>query len=304
MTYKFYTADVFTNTVFGGAQIAVIPEADGLDDKTMQLLAREFNLSETVFGLPATTQGCDYKLRIFSPTREVDFAGHALIASSFILARTGCLRLNGTRSPFKLELNDSLIHVNVDRDDNNEPYFVQFSTSVKPHIDKYVPEREELAEILSLHPNELGCKKYRVLLSIANSNYLMVPVQRLGCVRNAVFDLKAWSRSSAPAMMAQRIFLFTNKTENKQANFHARLLGPDIGVQEDLPLGAAIPAFTAYLCEHKHIARGTHTYVAERGLAATRQSLLSVEMDNKGHETITFRVGGPAVMASSGTINI
>ena len=301
MKFDFYTADVFTKDIFNGAQIAVIPDADGLNERHMQLIAREFNLSETVFGFPGT--GCDIRLRIFSPEEEVPFAGQALIASSYVLAKTGRLRLIGDRTSFKLGLNDDVIHINIDRD-NNGPSFVQFSTTVTPHIDEYVPERSELADILSLQPGDMGCMKYRTLLSIANRNYLVVPVKSFECVRKAVFDLKAWGRSSAPAMMAQRIFLFTNKGESRQADFHARLLGPDIGINEDLPIGAAIPAFTAYLCTHPHLSRGTHTYVAERGLKSTRQSLLSVEMDNKGEETITLRVGGPAVTVCSGTIDI
>jgi trans-2,3-dihydro-3-hydroxyanthranilate isomerase len=303
MTYKFYTADVFTDTVFGGAQIAVIPEADGLDDKTMQLLAREFNLSETVFGLPATTQGCDYKLRIFSPAKETGFAGHALMAAAYILAKTGRLRIDAERRTFKLELNDGPVTVNIDSK-NNQPVFVQFSTVMAPHIDEYVPDYPELADVLSLQATDLGCMKYRVLLSLSGSNYLVVPVKNFSCVRKALFDTKAWNRSSAPAMMVEKLLLFTNKAEDRQADFHARLLGPDIGVNEDPPVGAAIPAFSAYLCAHTHIMPGTHAYVAERGLKATRHSLLSVEMDNKRAETLTLRVGGPAVIVSSGTVNI
>lgn len=303
MAYEFHTVDVFTRERFSGAQIAVVPEADGLDGKSMQLLAREFNLSESVFALPASDGDSNGRLRIFTPKGEIDFAGQALLAAVHVMAKAGVLPLNGRRNHFAFELNNGSVNITVDREDD-ESVFVQFSTTVKSRIDEYVPEHEELAEILSLTVKDIGCMKYRVLHSIAGINYLMVPIRRFECVRRAVFDLKAWGRSSVPAMMVQSIVLFTNHAEDRTADFHVRLMGPDIGVREDPPIGAAIPAFTAYLCAHKHLARGTHTYVAERGLKSTRQSLLSVEMDHNGEEVIPLRVGGPAVMVSSGVINI
>src|SRR4051795_13220195 len=90
MNYRFYTCDVFTDTRFGGNQLAVLPEAQGLSDRQMQQIAREFNFSESTFVLPAE-QGHDRRVRIFTPTAEIPFAGHPNVGTAFTLAATGAL---------------------------------------------------------------------------------------------------------------------------------------------------------------------------------------------------------------------
>ncbi|MDH3789840.1 MAG: PhzF family phenazine biosynthesis isomerase, partial [Xanthomonadales bacterium] len=90
MKLEFYTCDVFTRNRFGGNPLAVIPDARGLSSRQMQQIAREFNYSETTFVLPPE-QGHDRKVRIFTPAREVPFAGHPNIGTAFTLAATGLL---------------------------------------------------------------------------------------------------------------------------------------------------------------------------------------------------------------------
>ena len=105
----------------------------------------------------------------------------------------------------------------------------------------------------------------------------------------------------APSMLAREIALFCSGAHAK-ADFHIRLLGPDIGKDEDPPIGAFVPSFAAYLCAHDHIRIGTYPFTAERGNPQARLSLLDVEMDNKGEETLTVRVGGSAVTMSQGVL--
>jgi trans-2,3-dihydro-3-hydroxyanthranilate isomerase len=90
---KFYQADVFTNTVFGGNPVAVVPEAAGLADREMQKIAREMNLSETVFVLPPSVPGADVRLRFFTPLQEIAFAGHPVLGAFYILAHIGVITL-------------------------------------------------------------------------------------------------------------------------------------------------------------------------------------------------------------------
>ena len=85
MNYKFYTCDVFTRDRFGGNPLAVLPQAEGLSSRQMQQIAREFNYSETTFVFPAQ-EGNTRKVRIFTPAREVPFAGHPNIGTAFVLA--------------------------------------------------------------------------------------------------------------------------------------------------------------------------------------------------------------------------
>ena len=90
MKYHYFICDVFTEQRFGGNQLAVLPDAETLSEWQMQQIAREFNFSETAFVLPAET-GHTRKVRIFTPTTEIPFAGHPNIGTAFVLAETGAL---------------------------------------------------------------------------------------------------------------------------------------------------------------------------------------------------------------------
>ena len=95
MRHRFVTADVFTRELFGGNPLAVLPDARGLDAALMQKIAREFNFSETVFVLPPDEPAHTRKLRIFTPTAEIPFAGHPNVGTAFVLAATGALAARG-----------------------------------------------------------------------------------------------------------------------------------------------------------------------------------------------------------------
>jgi trans-2,3-dihydro-3-hydroxyanthranilate isomerase len=303
MQYKYYIADVFTNTPFSGAQIAVFPNADGLDKSNMQLLARELNLSETAFAFSPTNGSGKRRMRIFTPHAEIDFSGHPIIAVGHVLASIGEIKLEQKHTPLKLEQNIGVFDVNITQKDG-QPELIQFAMETKPMIDRFVPKEEQIAEVLSLIEEDIDNKKFNPLLAYSDQPYLIVPVKTYSAVRAAKFNFTAWSRSMAPACMANEILLFSTQTDVRESNFHARLLGPNIGIHEDPPIASAMPAFSAYLCAHDHIKQGTHTFVIDRGSMDKRKSVLNIEMDNKLEETLTIRVGGPAIITGEGGLLI
>ena len=303
MKIKYYIADVFTKQLFNGAQIAVIPNADGLSETTMKLLARELNLSETVFVLHPENADNTRKMRIFTPKKELDFAGHPIIATAFVLGLCGDLGLNQTITPIILEQNAGPVEVNITAD-NGKPTFVQFSRKVTSIVDRFAPTDEELASFLGLKQSELDHKKYSPRLVSCGFPYLIVPVWNYESVRKAKFNMAAWSQSIAPQTAAQEILLFAPKTPFPDADFNARLLGPHIGAYDDPPIGTAMPAFASYLCSFEHTQKGTHVFAVDRGDANSRRSVLNIEMDNKGQEQLPLRVGGEAVLFAQGTIEL
>lgn len=303
MKYNYYIADVFTKQIFSGAQIAVFPNAEGLSKQQMQLVARELNLSETVFVFHPDKQITSRVMRIFSPLGEIDFAGHPIIATAYVLAHCGDIQLNGAVTPMVFEQNTGPVNVNISAEDG-KPSFVQFTRKVSSIIDRFTPSDEELASFLSLQPSEFDHKKYYARLVSCGVPYLIVPVWRYESVRTAKFNYAAWSQSIAPQTAAQEILLFSPKTPYADADFNARLLGPRIGIQDDPPVGSAMPAFASYLCSFDFMQKGTYTFTVDRGEQSNRRSVLNLEMDHKGEGMLTIRVGGAAVMVVEGVMDI
>ncbi|MDD1640799.1 MAG: PhzF family phenazine biosynthesis protein, partial [Methylococcaceae bacterium] len=255
MNYTYYIADVFTRQIFNGAQIAVFPNAEGLSDEHMRLLARELNLTETVFVFHPDNDSSTHKMRIFSPLGEIDFAGHPIIATAYVLGSCGDIKLTEAVTHLVFEQNVGPIDVNISAN-QGKPYFVQFSRKISSIVDRFAPTDEELASFLSIQQSELDHKKYSPRLVSCGVPYLIVPVWSYESVRHAKFNYSAWSQSIAPQTAAQEILLFAPKTPFVDSDFNARLLGPRIGIHEDPPIGSAMPAFASYLCSFEHTRKG------------------------------------------------
>ena len=303
MKYAYYIADVFTDRIFNGAQIAVFPFADGLNAEKMALIARELNLSETVFIFHRPNDGNLRRMRIFSPLGEIHFGGHPIIAAAYVLAQCGDIALHEPLTQLIFEQNVGPIEVNISCRDG-QPELVQFSRSVSAIVDRFAPSDEELAQFLGLQIADLDHKKYSPRLVSCGYPYLVVPVWNYESVRKARFNHAAWAQSAAPQTAAQEILLFAPKSPTPAADFHARLLGPNLALHDDPPVGSAMPAFCCYLCSFEHTRKGTHAFTVERGTQDSRQSLIQLEMDHKQQEKLTVRVGGKAVLFAQGEIDL
>lgn len=304
MEYQYYMADVFTDTVFSGAQVAVFPDARGLSKAQMAVLARELNLSESVFVVPAESSEVTRRIYTFTPRAELDFAGHPIIATAFILASCGEIELTEKNTSIILEQNFGTIEVNISSD-KDQVKFIQFTfaSELSSIVDRFAPTDIELADILSIEHNQIDNKNYSARLVFCGAPYLVVPVFNYETIREAKFNFNAWSQSNAPQTTAQEIMLFSSlKNPYQDVDFNVRLVGPKIGVNEDPPVGSAMPAFTSYLCSHDHIREGTYTFRVDRGDKQNRRSVLDVEMDKKDQQLQTLRIGGAAVMVAQGSI--
>jgi len=304
MTLNYYIADVFTHELFSGAQIAVFPQADKLNPVQMEIIAKEMNLSETVFVSNPNNDKLSRRMRVFSPTMgEIDFAGHPVIAAAFVLGESGEITLAEGVTSLTFTQNSGDVDVNVSAHDGKVS-FVQFGTKVSSVIDRFTPSIAEIADLLSISPDDIDHKKYSTRLVSCGFPYLVVPVWNYEAVRNAKFNFNSWSLSAAPQTAAQEILLFSAKTPFKDANFNARLLGPNIGINDDPPVGSAMPAFASYLCSFDFTQQGTHTFAVDRGDDKNRRSVINIEMDNKVQGELALRIGGEAVMVAEGKMHI
>lgn len=301
MAIKYYTVDVFTKNRFEGAQIAVVPEAEGLTEAQMLQIAGEFNLWRTVFvtqanfGVP--------KLRIFNQSREFEFGGHPTIAAIYCLAKTGVIKLSEGQNDFLLEEAHGKVPCSVLVKDG-EPIFNQFETSARPEYDKFTPSADELGEMLSIDSYHFNVNGFTPMLVATQIPYLIVPVDSFESLKAARFNYDAWARSTAPATCANAILLFSGKNALSNSDFHCRLVGPVFGIHEDPPVGAAMPAFAGYLNQFPVYSELPVGFVAERGAHQGRKSFLHIEMLESLDGEIKVKMGGHAVLATEGKLLI
>ncbi|MCX8048504.1 MAG: PhzF family phenazine biosynthesis protein [Methylohalobius sp.] len=286
----FYIADAFTDQPFDGAQVAVFPAADALSDEKKQILASEINLPLSVFLAPA--EG-GYKARFFTPHRELPFAAQGLVAAGFVLARLG------TQEETWIETKEGKVLLRfLHREGQLER--VALTLTAYPIVEAFAPPIEELAAMLGLKTLHFEIKRYYPKIAACGRPFLIVPLKSQQLVRQARFDYSAWAGSAAPMTAAQEILLFSARTQAPEADFHARLVGPDIGPKDDPPIGEAIPAFCAYLASFPELRHGTYAFTVERGSKESRRSLLYLEMDHKGQDRLEMRIGGQAAISGVG----
>ncbi len=300
MELEYFAVDAFTREPFHGAQIAVVPDAGSLSTRQMQQISAELKLDETVFLTRCDADGVS--LRVFAGSAETSVFGAPLIAVGHLLGANRLLELQSGMNDLQVSNGMELAQLGL-LVSNGELQRVQYALQVTPRVDRFVPARSELAAFLSLSVDDLdSAEKFRPLLVACPDPYLVVGLKSLTVLRQARFDYSSWSLSSAPSMLAQEVLLVSTECEDKEANFHVRLVGPAIGVSEDPPVGSALAALACWLCEHDHIRHGTYPFGVERGSRQTRHSLLHVEMDNLGREQLPLRVSGDAAVVCRGSI--
>ena len=300
MEYRYSVVDVFTRQAFNGAQITVFTQAAGLSERQMQQLANETNHSETVFVIPGEDNIAD--LRVYSPRAERSAGSHTTVAAAYALAEEGSLQFAGDQCLTAFKHAGGKLDVVLRREDGRVQ--TRLSQSVAPQIDRYVPDHNELMRILGLGERDIEQISSRPLFVSAESSYLIVPLRSLGAVYKARYHSEAWAQSSASSVPVAEILLYCRETEQARADFHLRLLGPQIAPQDDPPVGAAVSAFAAYLSEVQNLGEGTHALCLERGLASQRQSLLAVEFEKRASAALQLRVGGDAVIVGRGSMQV
>ncbi|MCP5145663.1 MAG: PhzF family phenazine biosynthesis protein [Gammaproteobacteria bacterium] len=298
---NYQIVDVFTSTPFNGAQIAVISDADELTDSQMNDIARELNLSETVFLTRPQLAGASSRMRTFTRNGEVAFGGHPTIAAGFVLASSGSVEIPERGIDIVIEQTAGPVDVTLKRLDDGG-VFTQFTLKTRPMVDRFVPMESQLAAMLGLTERDIDKDKYHSLMVATDRSYLIIPLRSFAAVRAAKFDEAYWNQHIAPLTMAREILLFSTRSDTPVANFHGRLVGPDVAPGEDPPIGSASPAFAGYLCAHTHVSAGTHAFVIDRGVVDARKSLLTIEMVNNASRDLEVRVAGPAVMSATGRI--
>jgi trans-2,3-dihydro-3-hydroxyanthranilate isomerase len=296
--FRFYTLDVFTDKPFGGNPLAVVLDADALSGERMQAIAAEFNLSETVFVLqPVQVGGNRKKVRIFTPQAELPFAGHPTVGASYLLARLDLVELNAADPVMVLEEGVGDVPVRV-LSGNDGPRSTQMSVPRMPERGPEPPSRADLAAMLSLVEADLLPDHAAYSCGLP---FLFLPVRDREAIARAKVRLDLWEKLLS-GWWARSIFLFTTHTVLNEAQVHARMFAPALGVAEDPATGSAAAALAGFL--HDQEPRdGRRRWLIEQGFEMGRPSLIELEADVTGGRITAVRVGGSSVLMSDGWID-
>lgn len=302
MRYPFYTADVFTDRTFGGNPLTVFPEADGLAPATMQRIAAEFGLLQTAFVLPPDDPGATRRLRIFTPGTELPFAGHPTVGAAYVLARTGHLPMRGEATPVVFEEGVGPVPVSIHWKEGS----VAGATMISPQLPAHGPAPPPLsaiAHVLSLDPHDLRADTFRPEAVSSGVPFLFVPLRDRETLRRARIDPPRWEQVMH-ASWAPSICALCFEPDDPEATLSARVFAPGLGVPEDPASGAAASALAGYLAPRDSGTDGTLRWRIEQGVDMGRPSRIDLEAELKEGKLVEVRVGGAAVMVSSGEMEV
>ena len=305
--YSFLQLDVFTDRAFCGNPLAVFPEAEGISDEVMAKIAREMNLSETVFVLKSNSDQVLRRLRIFTPAREIPFAGHPIVGTWAALARENVVPLpqggNGWQRIFH-EVGIGVLPVDIEFKDGQPVQVVmtQGKFEVLAEIDD-ADEQTEVARSLGLAREALD-KNLPIQVITTGLSCLAVPIRSLADLRdirvNTELLTEIYTRHGGTGCHA-----FTRETiDGGAARAHARFFAPADNIPEDPATGSACGALGGYLIHHGALSLepedGRYKFVIEQGDFINRPSRINLDVKGEAGHVAEVKVGGSAILVARG----
>jgi trans-2,3-dihydro-3-hydroxyanthranilate isomerase len=288
---RYRIVDVFTTQPLEGNALAVFPDASGIDDLTMQKIAKEMNLSETVFVLPRTRNDCDARLRIFTPNKEMAFAGHPTIGAAFVLLDEGIIPRNTER--FVLEEKVGLVPIRVD---DGVPKLIWLQTPSITWGKTF--DRNVCAKALGLGTNDLLDLNPQFLS--AGNPTVFIAVKDKTAVDKAALDLQGNDVLKKDISEPFCIFVFAPTPEGA----YSRMFAPDYGVPEDPATGSSTGPLAAFMMRNGLVPNSSGTrFISEQGTKMGRRSILHVCISEKNGQQI-IEVGGNVTPVAEGTIKL
>jgi trans-2,3-dihydro-3-hydroxyanthranilate isomerase len=303
MRLDYHILDVFTDQRFGGNPLAVVIAADGLDTRRMQTIAREFNLSETVFVLKAENSAHTARVRIFTPAAELPFAGHPTVGTAALLAELrGSAEAGNGEALVVLEETIGIVRVGVRLRAGSAP-FAEFDAPRTPAEVGPPPSLDRLAAALGLIPAEIGFENHRPAKFGAGNTFVFVPVASLEAIAKAQAASQHWAsafKDGPPTGM----FLYCRQTVHTTSAFHARMFAQHMGIIEDPATGSAAAAFAGVIHRFDELPDGLHKRAIEQGYEMGRPSHIALSLEVEGGKLGTVRIGGHAVRVADGQIEV
>ncbi len=303
--YQFVQADVFTDMVFGGNPVAVFPDAEGLSTGEMQQIAREMNLSETTFVLPPTDSNADVRVRFFTPTAELPFAGHPTIGTHVVLAQMGRYEITGPVTRILQQIQIGTLPVDLITNSDGLTDRAVMTQGEARHGLIHNDDRK-LAEALGLAPEDIH-PDLPVQVFSTGLPGLIIPLVSLDAIGRIELNVGLFNEICR-SVSVTGAEVFTLETLDKAHHAHVRNFDPLVGVFEDPATGSMAGALGAYLLQKGVFdyepEQSTTHLVAEQGYEMGRPSLLGIEVDIEGGAIVEVRVGGQVVIVLDGTLRL
>jgi trans-2,3-dihydro-3-hydroxyanthranilate isomerase len=298
MRYRYFICDVFTATRFCGNQLAVLPEAAGLSAGQMQKIAREFNFSESTFVFPAEA-GHTRKVRIFTPTMEVPFAGHPNIGTAFALANAGDFGAIDGPVTVTFEEKAGVVPVTIERRDQGSlwcelaaPESLTLGKTVSPNL---------LAAAVSLVPEDVVTAIHPPQVASVGLPFLVAEIKDRAALERARANT-AGAEALAAAGVTPDVHLYVRSGDD--FDLRARMFAPLDGVPEDPATGSATCALAGLLSHYDASPSGSFHWRIAQGVEMKRPSLLEASAEKRDGTVVTTRVGGASVLVSEGWIEV
>jgi trans-2,3-dihydro-3-hydroxyanthranilate isomerase len=283
--YEYTLVDVFTDRKFGGNQLAVFTDGRGIDGETMQAVAKELLIAETTFVLPKEKDG-DHKVRIFTPGKELPFAGHPTVGTTWVLS-------GGKDGSLKLELGVGTIGVTV------KDRFVE----MEQPLPTFGLELDIRAKLVAAIGDVLDDTAGPIQVVSCGNAFLFAPIDGLDMMREIRVNTAAL-QSLLDEAGAMGLYVWTTlETAQPGSTVHGRMFAPGVGIAEDPATGSAGGPLGSYLVRYGR-ARSGQTIVAEQGFEIGRPSFLRIRIDGSREQITGVHVGGNVVNVGGGWMDL
>lgn len=295
MPTDFVQVDAFTSRPLHGNPAAVVFDADGIPAETMQRIAREMNLSETVFILAPTAPEADYRVRIFTPMSELPFAGHPTVAAAHsVLARYPD---KADAALLRQECGIGIVPVEVIRSASGRQ--LRMTQGAPAYRDAGLT-RETVARMLGCAESDLADSPCEVVST--GVPWLIVELSRFEAMSALSPDQGSIARECR-ALRAAGVTVFVERGDTGPVRIRVRTFAPGEGIAEDPVCGSGNGSVAAFIARHKHPEEALGSYVAEQGIEIGRDGEVHASWERNG-TALHIRIGGEAATVASGQLFI
>ena len=297
MEVGYLTLDVFTGDAFGGNPLAVIPDARGLSTEQMQAITREFKYSESTFVLPPSDPSNDAQVRIFTPAREIPFAGHPNVGTAYALASLGNVHGKPVGDQLLFEERAGLVPVALARNDHGIDG-AELTAPQELSLGSSLPA-ETVADCVGLAAADIVTERHPPTWTSVGLLFFIAEVRDRAALARAAPKTDVFAKH-LPVAGSDDIHLYCRCAADDEVDVRTRMFAPLQGMTEDPATGSANAALTGLLASLED--DGTHRYRIAQGVEMGRPSQLDTTAVKRDGAVTEIRVAGRCVIMMKGTL--